>query len=136
MKPVVITVKKNQNVKIALDATLLNTAFLKNKYQKSNLETLMRKVAENVIGKREGGILLPSLDGLYEYGQSTLPSKTEAHCNLQSIGCAMTCTYVFKTEFYGLTTMPPEFQNVRDGRQSREGRQNVRDGRKSFSRIQ
>ena len=46
IQPVVITVKKDKSVKIALDARSLNDAIQKDKYQMPNLFTLMEQVAE------------------------------------------------------------------------------------------
>ena len=46
IQPVVITVKKDKSVKIALDARSLNDAIQKDKYQMPNLDTLMEQVAE------------------------------------------------------------------------------------------
>ena len=48
IQPVVITVKKDRSVKIALDDRSLINAILKNKYQMPNLESLMEKVAKIV----------------------------------------------------------------------------------------
>ena len=56
IQPVVITVRKNCSVKIALDAKTLNNAILKNEYPKPNLESLMEKVAEIIGEKRWRGI--------------------------------------------------------------------------------
>ena len=62
IQPVVITVKKDRSVKIALDARLLNNAILKNKYQMPNLESLMEKVAEIVNDNNDGEAFFTSLD--------------------------------------------------------------------------
>ena len=48
------------------------------------------------------------------YGQLLLNERTSQHCNFSLVGGRSTGTYRFKTGFYGLTTMPAEFQRVMD----------------------
>ena len=114
IQPVVITVKKDRSVKIALDARSLNNAILKNKYQMPDLESLMDKIAEVINSKQEGEVFFTSLDMQYAYGQTQLHPETAKHCNFQIVGGETTGTYAFNTGFYGLTTMPPEFQKIMD----------------------
>ena len=114
IQPVVIRVKKDRSVKIALDARSLNNAIMEEKYQMPNLDSPMEKIAEIVNGKQEGEVRFTSLDMLYAYGQTTLHPETAKHCNLQKIGGETTSTYAFKTGFYGLTIMPLEFQKIID----------------------
>ena len=114
IQPVVITVRKDRSVKIALDARSLNIAIMKEKYQMPNLDSLMEKLSKIVNGKQKGEVLFTSLDMLYAYGQTTLHPDTAKHCNFQIIGGATTGTYAFKTGFYGPTIMPPEFQKIMD----------------------
>ena len=45
---IVITVKKDKSIKLALDSKVLNTAIHKNKYQMPNIETLMDSVGETL----------------------------------------------------------------------------------------
>ena len=101
-------------MKIALDARSLNNAKLKDKYQMSTLEILMEKVAEVINGKREENVWFTSVDMLYAYGQTILRPETAKHCNSQIIVGQTTGTYAFRTCYYGLTTMPPEFQKIMD----------------------
>ena len=54
IQPVVITVKKYRSVKIALDASSLNDAIQKDKYQMPNLNNLMEQVAEIINEENEG----------------------------------------------------------------------------------
>ena len=111
IKPVVITVKKDRSVKIVLDARSFNNAIMKEKYQMPNLYSLIEEI-EIANGKQEGEVRFTSLDMLYAYGQTTLHPETAKHCNFQIIGGET--TYAFKTGFYGLTIMPPEFQKIMD----------------------
>ena len=113
IQPVVITVKKDRSVKIALDARALNDSIAKDKYQMPNLENLMDMVAEKTDGK-EGQVFYPSVDMKYAYGQIPLDESTAKHCNFQIIGGKSTVTYRFVTGHYGLTKMPTDFQKVMD----------------------
>ena len=51
---------------------------------------------------------------IYAYGQLPLNAETSLQCNFSLIGGRSTGTYRFKTGFYGLTTMPAEFQRAMD----------------------
>ena len=72
IQPVVVTVKKDKTVKIALDARSLNNAILKEKYQMPNLDNLMEPVAEIINSDNQGEVLFTSSDMLYAYGQTDL----------------------------------------------------------------
>ena len=111
-QPVVVTVKIDKTVKIAVDARSLNNAILKEKYQMPNLDNLMEQVADIKNSEQEGEVRFTSLDILYAYGQTELHSETARHCNVQIIGGRATGTYAFNTGYYGLTIMPPEFQKI------------------------
>ena len=114
IQPVVITVKKDKSVKIALDARALNNEIVKDKYQMPNIEHLVDLVAEQLDNKENGKALYTSLDMRYAYGQVPLDEDTSKHCNFQFIGGKATGTYRFVTGFYGLTTMPTELQRAMD----------------------
>ena len=114
IQPVVITVKKDKSVKIALDAKALNNEIVKDEYQMLNLEHLVDLVAEQLDNKEQEKALYTSLDMRYAYGQMPLEEETAKHCNFQIIGGKATGTYRFITGFYGLTIMPTEFQKARD----------------------
>ena len=114
IQPVVITVKEDRTVKIALVARSLNNAIMKEKYQMPKLDSLMEMIAEIVDGKQEEAVLFTSLDMLYAYGPTTLHPDTARLCNFQIIGGVTTGTYAFKTGFYRLTMMLREFQQIMD----------------------
>ena len=105
----VITVKKDKSVKIALDARALNNEIVKDKCQMPNLEHLVDLVAEHIDNKEQEKALYTSLDMRYAYGQMPLEEETAKHCNFQIIGGKATGTYRGITGFYGLTIMPTEF---------------------------
>ena len=113
-QPVVVTLKKDGSVKIALDARALNESIAKDKYQMPNLDNLMDMVAEK-IEEEEGEVLYSSVDLKYAYGQFPPHECTARHCNFQIIGGKSTGTYRFITGNYGLTIMPEtEIQKVMD----------------------
>ena len=114
IQPVVITVKKDENVKVALDARALNNEIVKDKYHMPNLEHLVDLVAEQLDSKKQGKALYTSLDMRYAYGQVPLEEKTPKHCNFKIIGGNATGTIRFVTGFYGLTIMPTEFPKAMD----------------------
>ena len=107
IQPVVITVKEDRSVKIALAAGSLNNALIKNKYQMPNLENLMEKVGEIVNDNKGGEVFFTSLNMQYAYGQTTLHPETAKDCNYQIVGGESMETYAFNTVYYGLTVMPP-----------------------------
>ena len=53
MSPVVITVKHDQSIKLALDSKLLNDAIEKNKYQMQSIDNLMDSVAKHISDKKK-----------------------------------------------------------------------------------
>ena len=114
IQPVVITVKKDKSVKIALDARALNNEIVKDKYQMPNLEHLVDLVAQQLDNKEQEKALYTSLHMRYAYGQVPLEEETAKHCNFQIIGGKAIGTYRFITGFYGLTIMPTEFQKAMD----------------------
>ena len=114
IQPVVVTVKKDKTVKIALDARALNNAILKEKVQMPNLDNLMEQVAEIINSEKEGKVRFTSLEMMYAYGQTELHPETARYCYFLIIGGRATGTYTFNTGYYGLTIMPPEFQKIED----------------------
>ena len=77
---VVFTLKKDSNVKIALDAAL-NKAIREDKYQMPNLDRLMEQVAEIINEQGEGEVIFASLLVRYAYGQTDLHPETARRCN-------------------------------------------------------
>ena len=114
IQQIVITVKRDKCVKIALNARALNKEVVKDKFQMPNLEHLVDMVAEQLDTENEGIACYTSLDMQYAYGQVLLNKETAKHCNFQILGGKATGTYKFVTGFYGLTVMPTEFQKAMD----------------------
>ena len=86
----------------------------KNKYQMPNIEELMDAVGQTISEKKSrspkaGEIYLSTIDLMYAYGQLPLNQKSR---NFLLFDRKSTGTYRLKTMFYGLLTMPAEFQRV------------------------
>ena len=79
-----------------------------------NLDNLMDMIAEQVGRDKTGKTFFTTLDLTYAYGQVQLSEDTAKHCNFQVVGGEATGVYRFVTGFYGLTTMPTEFQRIMD----------------------
>ena len=48
ISPIVITVKKDKYVKLALDSKVLNKAILKNKYQMPDINSLIDSISQHI----------------------------------------------------------------------------------------
>ena len=48
ISPIVVTVKKDQTIKLALDSKVLNKAIHKNKYQMPNIDTLIESISQQI----------------------------------------------------------------------------------------
>ena len=112
--PIVITVKKDQSIKLALDSKVLRKAIHK-KHQEQNLEMLIDTISQHQTNTENGQqAYFTTLDLKYAYSELKLHHDTEKHCNFIIICGESTSTYRFKTGFYGLTDMPAEFQKAMD----------------------
>ena len=114
IQPVVITVKRDKSVIIALDARALINELNKVKYQMPSLEHLVDMVAEKLDNPAKGQALYTSLDLRYAYGQVPLDKETARHCNFQILDGRATGIYRFITGCYGLTVIATEFQKAMD----------------------
>ena len=111
---IVIMVKKDGSVKLALESRELNKQVHKKKYQMPNIEELMDTVGQTLSERKPGNVYFSTMDLTYAYGQLPLSPETSIQCNFSLVGGKSTGTYCFQTGFYGLTTMPAEFQRVMD----------------------
>ena len=114
ISPIVITVKKDKSIKIALDSKILNKAIHKNKYQMPNIDSLIQTISQTLSTAPQEIAYFTTLDLQYAYSQLKLHSDTARHCNFNIVSGDMTGTFRFKTGFYGLTDMPAEFQKAID----------------------
>ena len=111
ISPIVIKIKKDQSIKLALDSKVLNNAIHKNKYQMPNIELIIDTISQHLTNTQNGQQAYFTLLHLkYAYSQLKLHHDTAKHCNFNIICGEHTGTYRFKTGFYGLTDMPEEFQ--------------------------
>ena len=69
VSPIVITVKKDGSVKLALESRELNKQVHKNKHQMPNIEELMDTVGQTISEKKTGDIYFTTKDLTYSYGQ-------------------------------------------------------------------
>ena len=79
-----------------------------------NIEELMDTVGQTISERKPGDVYFSTMDLTYAYGQLPLSPETSVQCNFSLVGGQSTGTYRFQTGFYGLTTMPAEFQRVMD----------------------
>ena len=115
ISPIVITVKRDKTVKLALDSKILNKSIHKNKYQMPNIDNLIGTIQQNLNTTPSQETAYFSTLGLeYAYSQLKLDPETARHCNFNIISGEGTVTYRFITGFYGLTDMPAAFQKVMD----------------------
>ena len=115
ISPIVITVKKNQSIKLAVDCKVLNKAIHKNKYHVPNIDMLIDTISQHLRNTQNGQqAYFSTLDLKYAYSQLQLHKDTAKHSNFNIICGKSTGPYRFKTVFYGLTDMPAEFQKAID----------------------
>ena len=115
ISPIVITVKKDKTVKLALDSKILNKSIHRNKYQMPNIDNLIDTIQQNLnTSTSKETAYYSTLDLKYAYSQLKLDPETAQHCNFNIISGEKTGTYRFITGFYGLTDMPAAFQKVMD----------------------
>ena len=79
-----------------------------------NIDELIDGVSQIIAEKKSGNVYFTTLDFTYAYGQVALEQKTSEQCNFSLVGGKSTGSYRFKNGFYGLTSMPAEFQKVID----------------------
>ena len=116
ISPVVITVKHDQSIKLALDSKLLNDAIDKNKYQMQSIDNLMDSVAKYISDNKnkQGNFIFSKVDLKHAYSQIPLHPEIRKHCNFNILGGKSTGTYQFINGFYGLSDMPATFQKTLD----------------------
>ena len=117
ISPIVITVKRDQKLKLTLDSKVLNKSIHKNKYQMPNIETLMDSISQIITDyktEQADTIYFSTIDLKYAYSQLNLHPETAKNCTFNMVSGDMTGTYRFKTGFFGLNDMPAEFQKAMD----------------------
>ena len=112
--PIVITVKKDNSIKLALDAKPINKQLYKNKYQIPNVDELIDGVSQIITATAVGTLYFTVLDLKYAYSRIRLTADTAKQCNFNIVGGQATGIYRFLIGFYGLADMPTEFQKAMD----------------------
>ena len=78
-----------------------------------NIHMLIDTISQHFANTQNGQQAhFSTLDLKNAYIQLQLHKDTAKHCNFNIICGESTCTYRFKTGFYGLTDMPAEFQEA------------------------
>ena len=115
ISPIVITVKRDKTVKLALGSKILNKYLHKIKNHMPNINNLIDTIQQNLnTSASQETAYCSTLDLKYAYSQLKLDPETARHCNFNIISGERTGTYRFITGFYGLTDMPAAFQKVMD----------------------
>ena len=78
--PIVITVKKNDSIKLAMVAKPINRQLFKNKYQMPNVDELIDRLSQIVTENKEGTLCFTVLDLKYAYSQLKLAADTDKQC--------------------------------------------------------
>ena len=115
ISPKVVTIKKDQTIKLALDSKVLNKAIHKNKHQMPNIDTLSESISQQISAPAsQNTTYFSTIGSKYAYSHKNLDTNTANHCNTNIISGDMPGTYKFQTRFQGLTDMPSEFQKATD----------------------
>ena len=75
---IVITVKKDHSIKIAIDSKILNIAIHKNKYQMPNIDSLIQTISQTLSTAPQETAYFTTLDLQYAYSQLNLHSDIAA----------------------------------------------------------
>ena len=111
ISPIMITLKKDQPKKLALDSKVLNKAIHENKYQMPNIDLVIDTKSQHLTNTQNGQqAYFTTLDLKYAYRQLKLHQDTAKHCNFNIICRESTGTYRFKTGFYALLACRQNFK--------------------------
>ena len=83
VSPIVITVKKDGSVKLALESRELNKQVHKNK---SQIKELMDTVGQTISERKTGDVYFSTRDLTYAYGQLPINPKTRVQCSFSLVG--------------------------------------------------
>ena len=109
VSPVVITVKKDKTVNIALDARKLNESCVKKRPHMPNMEELLNQISAELSKNNHDPIWIAVIDLDYAYGQMKLAPEASKHCNFAMTGKKMNGYY----RFFGPADIPTSFQEKR-----------------------
>ena len=80
----------------------------------ANIDELVDGISQKIAERKAENVYFTTLDFTYAYGQVSLEQKKSEQRNFSLIAGKSTGIYSFKNGFYGLTSMPAEFQKVID----------------------
>ena len=112
--PVVITVKSDKSVKIALDSRKLNDSCIKMRPHMPNMEELLNQISVEITHDRTVNFFISKIDLDYAYGQMRLSEETSRQCVFALTAENFRGYYRFKKGFYGLAVIPTIFQEKID----------------------
>ena len=84
--PIVITVKKDDSIKLALDAKPIKRQLFNIKYQMPNVDELLDGVSQILTANTAGTLYFMVLDLKYAYSQIRLNAETAKQCNFNIVG--------------------------------------------------
>ena len=114
--PVVITVKNDKSVKIALDSVKVNDSCVKRRPHMPNMEVFLNQISVDITRDREAQLFISKIDPDYAHGQMKLSKETSRQCVLAITGAKFSGYYQFKKGLYGLPDIPTKFQEKIDRR--------------------
>ena len=79
-----------------------------------NIDELVDGISQIIAERKARDVYFTTLDFTYAYGLFSLEQKTNVQCHFSLVGGKSTGTYRFKNNFYGLPSMPAEFQKFID----------------------
>ena len=107
VSPVVITVKKDKTVKIALDVRKLNESCIKKRPHMPNMDELFNQISSKLSKNELDPIWISVIDLDYAYGQKRLAPETSKHCIFAITGEKINGYYRFLKGFYRHTNNFP-----------------------------
>ena len=114
VSPVVITVKNDKSVKIALDSQKLNDSCIKRRPHMPIMEELLNQISVGITRDRTLQLFMSKIDLDYAYGQMKLSEETSRQCVFAITAAKLSGYYRFKKGFYGLADFPTIFQEKVD----------------------
>ena len=82
ISPIGITVKRDNSIKLTMDAKTINKAIHKTRTKMHNIDCLMNSIAQTITqSSNEGEVLFSTIDLRYSYSQLPLDGDTAKHCN-------------------------------------------------------
>ena len=109
VSPVVITVKNDKSVKIALDSRKLHDSCNKRIPHMPNMEEPLKQISVEITRDRTLQLFISKIDLDYAYGQMKLSEETSRQCVFAIIGANFSGYYRFEKGFYGLADIPTIF---------------------------